>query len=197
MQSILNRQTLSAAAITAALTSAPAFADDIDIYTSQISSQQRPNLLFVLDFSGSMRDPIVDGGNRKIDILKDAMVSVLNDNFNRLNVGLGPMYASQTAGIRWPISPLDGDAHDIDPTIPAGTFTAKDVILNRILTRGAGGGTATVDALVESGQYFTGSEVTHGDTDPNFVLRHEPNVWDPVSNQYTCLLYTSPSPRDS
>ena len=70
MQSILNRQTLSAAVITAALTSAPVLADDIDIYTSQISSQQRPNLLFVLDFSSSMRDPIVAGGAAKIDILK-------------------------------------------------------------------------------------------------------------------------------
>ena len=185
MQSILNRQTLSAAVITAALTSAPVLADDIDIYTSQISSQQRPNLLFVLDFSSSMRDPIVAGGAAKIDILKDAMVTVLNENFNRLNVGLGPMYASQTAGIKWPISPLDGDAHDVDPTIPAGTFTAKDIILNRISSTNEGGGTATVDALVEAGEYFTGSAVTHGDSDPNFVLRHEPNVWDPVSNQYT------------
>ena len=185
MQSILNRQTLSAAAITAALTSTPVLADDIDIYTSQISSQQRPNLLFVLDYSSSMRDPIVAGGLPKIDILKNAMVTVLNDNFNRLNVGLGPMYASQTAGIKWPISPLDGDASDVDPAIPAGAFTSRDIILNRILSTNEGGGTATVDALVEAGQYFTGSEVTHGDNDANFVLRHEPNAWNSLNNRFT------------
>ena len=138
MQSILNRQTLSAAVITAALTSAPVLADDIDIYTSQISSQQRPNLLFVLDFSSSMKYPIVAGGAAKIDILKDAMVTVLNDNYNRLNVGLGPMYSTSTAGIKWPISPLDGDAHDVDPALPAGTFSSKDIILNRITSTNEG-----------------------------------------------------------
>ncbi len=185
MKSIVSRRTLGAAAISALVTSAPALADDIDIYTSQISSQQRPNLLFVLDFSGSMLSPIVAGGEPKVNILKQAMVRVLDDNFNRLNVGLGPLYESQTAGIKWPISPLDGDAHDVDPDIPAGTFTSKDIILDRILTTSAVGGTATVDALVEAGQYFTGSEVTHGDSDPYLIIRHEPSTWDPVSNQYT------------
>ena len=191
MKSILNYptcQTLCAATVTAALMSAPVLADDIDVYTSQISSQQRPNLLFVLDYSGSMGDPITNADgttSTKIDILKSAMTNVLDTNFNRLNVGLGSMYARNPTGIKWPISPLDGDAYDVDALIPTGTFTSKDIMLDMILNKNEGGATATVDALVEAAQYFSGSAVTHDDQDPFYVNRHRPDIWDNVLNEYS------------
>ena len=188
MKPIASRQTLCAAVATAALTSAPALADDIDVYTSQISSQQRPNILFVLDYSLSMNNSVTlsDGSSaRRINILKDAMVNLLDTNFNRLNVGLGSMFAEDPTGIKWPISPLDGDAHDVDPNIPVGTFTSKDLMLDMIQDQPLLLRTSTVDALVEAAQYFTGSAVTHSDTDPFNVTRHRPQTWDPVTNKYT------------
>jgi len=65
MDSIVARSLLRQRASKLALTTAvaavialPAQADDLDVYRAQIAKQQKPNILFVLDYSSSMNRDI-------------------------------------------------------------------------------------------------------------------------------------------
>lgn len=166
-----------------------ATADDIDVYTAQLSGNKKPNILFVLDYSGSMGRAVngwVSPRNpSKIDILKNAMRYVLDDNFERINAGIGSLYSYSTTGVRWPVSELNADAHSVDPNIPSGQFTVRDIMVKQIEERGAGGSTATVDALVEAAQYFRGEPVTHNDANPRVSRYHQPHQWNTRQERYT------------
>jgi len=177
------------ATLFAALLTASAHADDIDVYTAQIAANQKPNILFVLDYSGSMNRNIRGGrANRnnpaKIDILKEAMAQVLDSNVDRINAGIGSLYSFSTTGIRWPVSELNADANSVDAGIPAGKFTVRDIIEKQVRERNAGGMTGTVDALVEAAQYFRGDSVTHNDSPLAPANRHQPQDWDIRKEQY-------------
>lgn len=178
------------AATMASIVSTSAFADDIDIYTSSITGKPKPNILFVLDYSGSMRwdvkgrDPDKTGRPARIDILKNAMDTVLSDSSEFINAGVGSLFGTSTTGIGWPISELNADANAVDPRIPAGQFTVKDIISKQINERGADGWTATVDALVEASQYFQGEALTHNDQSDNDNSRNKPNQWNVANERY-------------
>ncbi|MGI9334980.1 MAG: VWA domain-containing protein, partial [Gammaproteobacteria bacterium] len=95
-----------------ALAGAPAqiaHADDTEVYLGASSSVGvRPNVLFVLDTSGSMSD--VDPGQTKdrLELMQEAFKSVLDQTSN-VNVGL--MRFSDPGGpILFPVSYIDGDA---------------------------------------------------------------------------------------
>lgn len=178
------------AAVLAGAFSASALADDIDVYKSRIAQQQKPNILFVLDYSGSMGWDIsgvewsTGPSPLRITVLQSAMDQILDSNEDNINAGLGSLFNGSTTGIRWPISDLTADASSIDTDIPANQFTVKDIIKQRINERGANGATATVDALVEAAQYFRGDPVTHNDSPLSPSSRHQPMTWDAASNRY-------------
>lgn len=164
-------------------------ADDIDVYLAQLAAQQKPNILFVLDYSGSMSGDIygsyeVNTNPKKIDVLKSAMHTVLDNNVDIINAGIGSLYNESTTGIRWPISELSADASTVDPDITRGKLTVADIIGMQVDERGAGGGTATVDALVEAAQYFRGDAVTHNDSNTTDGSRHKPGIWDKFNERY-------------
>ena len=219
MTSILSSRYLKPAMVSGVLigcVTIPAVADDIDVYTAQVGNNAKPNILFVLDYSGSMKDDFMGntptpGNPARIDLLKDAMNTVLNDNLNAINAGLGSLYSRTATGIQWPISELTADASSVDPAIAPGTQTVKDVIEQRVNNMDAQGRTATVDALVEAAQYFKGGKVTpydvtensFGGTAPDPVTNPAaPATWNPVSEQYEGgsgygSIATSYSPSDA
>lgn len=185
-----------------------AMADDIDVYLAQIAAQKKPNILFVLDYSGSMGWDIygnrasISGNDARIDILKNAMDELLENNFDRINAGIGSLFSTTTTGIRWPVSELNADANTIDPQIPAGQFTVRDIIKKQVNERSAGGWTATVDALVEAAQYFRGDPVTHNDANFNQADRHRPHQWHSGLQSYqdgnrSAALASTYSPSDA
>ena len=182
----------AASALAAALVALPAQADDIDVYTAQLPAQRKPNVLFVLDFSGSMNEDASGGSAsssgepRKIDTLREVMVDVLNDpqNVGSIRAGIGSIYDSTPSGVRWPISDLDADANDIDPAIPDGAFTAREVMLKQLDRVGAGGDTRTVNALVEAAMYFRGGPVVNGGRATNRPWEHKPDVWNVAAERY-------------
>lgn len=167
------------------------YADDIDVYKARFSAQNKPNILFLLDYSGSMKDdvygnnPTVSGLSSKLDILKEAMVRVLEENQDRLSVGIGSIYSDDPSGVRWPISELNADANTVDPDIPAGSFLVKDILVKELDRFGAGGATATVAALAEAAMYFKGGSVLHNDRNPLFTRLHRPDSWNTGSNSYS------------
>lgn len=178
------------AALAVGMASLGAQADDIDVYSASAISGGKPNILFVLDFSGSMAwdtsgvDNSRNNGPRRIDVLKEAMDQVLDNNVNTINAGLGSTYSEGTTGIRWPVSDLSAKANTVDANIPD-RYTVKDIIKQRINERDAAGWTSTVDALVEAAQYFRGDPVTHNDSSVVVTDRHRPATWSQNRNRYT------------
>ena len=182
--------TLILALAATALLALPAAADDIDVYTARIAAQKKPNILFVLDYSGSMNED-VDGNDarrsgrpRKIDVLKDAMDGVLEANVGKIRAGIGSIYDSTAGGVRWPVSELDADAHDIDPAIPEGALTAREVMLSQLDRQQAGGHTRTVNALVEAATYFRGGLVPNSGRDAGSATAYRSDTWDVAARRY-------------
>jgi len=141
----------------AILASTSAMADDTEVFTSQIATTAKPNLLFVLDYSGSMaEDAPGDDDLEKIDVLKAAVRNLMKDNEDKINAGIGSLYNWGPSGVLWPISDLQVDANTIDPSIPAGTKIAREAISDLLDTKEADHSTATVDAIADASRYFKG-----------------------------------------
>ncbi len=162
-----------------------AMADDTEIYAANIAADTKPNLLFVLDYSTSMGETLAGGTDDKLDILKAAVRQVLESNVGRVNAGVGSLYHTRASGIQWPITDLEADANTIDPAIPVGTMTIKDIASGQLETHGHSGGTATVDALAIAANYFRGGPVLHYNEDPLHTAAHMPKSYDAGSGYYT------------
>jgi len=167
-----------------------AMADDIDVYTAKSLNGNKPNVAFVLDFSGSMEDdvygnsPSTSGLPSKIDTLKAAMNTVLDENIDKINAGIGSVFNGVASGNRWPVTELSADASTIDPSIPAGQFTVRDIIVKQYERHEAIGATNTVAALAEAAIYLRGGPVMHDGREAQQPLAHEPEQWDVVGERY-------------
>ena len=178
-------------AATALTTSVTATADDLDVFRALIDSQNVPNILFVLDYSGSMGNDINnneitdDTTLSKFEILESAVNNLLENNKGKVNVGLGSTYNPVSSGVRWPISDLNANANTLDPNIPAeDNITVADVIGSQINRLGPGGGTGTVAALAEAAAYFRGDNVLHNDVDASDFEYHKPDQWNRDARRY-------------
>jgi len=102
-------------------------ADNNEFCSQHFSDSTRPNLLFILDNSGSMRNSIrnADGtstGQTRIDGLKEALLNMLDNTYN-VNVGLGRFaaliknkpepHAEVNVPIMFPVSHMDGEVDRI------------------------------------------------------------------------------------
>lgn len=183
------------------LAGSPLSADDLDVFTAGLTNTVKPNILLVLDYSGSMLWD-VDGNwvsdsnaeDAKINILRDAVSAVLVDGEDLMNVGVGPLYAGVSGGVQWPISAIDKDASEIDAAIPPGQFTSADIINSLLEERLAGGATATVAALAEAGMYFRGGNVYSGGADPDQSEHFSPHRWNATIEAYADGSYLAPNP---
>lgn len=161
-------------------------ADDIEVYGAEGHSTSLPNVLFIIDVSGSMReatdgeDPSV-GEPSKLDILKDVLSEVLDNSAGKINAGL-LYFNDETSGIKWPISDLNTQASTIDSDLPAG-MTNKDALKNIVEHVGAWDRTNYVSALTEAVQYFSGDEVWLNNW--SWQGAFLPPQWDSESNRYS------------
>ncbi len=178
------------ALLVAAATAMPAAADDLDVYRERLALQQKPNILFVLDYSGSMRrdtdgnHPPAAGRETKIDILRTAMENVLGANEQTINAGIGSVFGGRPSGVRWPIAPLSADPSTVDPDIPERTRSMAQVMMSQLERQGAAGNTQTVNALIEAAQYFGGGAVLNGSHPVDEHDGHRPDTWDPATRRY-------------
>jgi len=169
------------AGVAALLVSTSAMADDTEVFTAQIAASAKPNLLFVLDYSGSMADPVPGPStDKKIDVLKTAVRQLMLENKDKINAGIGSLYGTTPSGVQWPISDLEADANTIDPRIPAGTRTVRDIISMQLDSRKVEGWTSTVDALAEAASYFRGDSVYHNGRSANEPAYHIPDFYIPT-----------------
>ena len=164
--------------------SIPAQAEDIEVFFSKEASAVAPNVLFVLDTSGSMKD--TEGGVARLDILKDSLRKVLKpgeEYYKALNVGIMDFSGHRSGGIDFPVADINGDAHDIDPGIPAGTDVSS--VLDYISqSYTASGETPMGDALYFASNYFSGTQVFNSGGWRGWRNLPIP-TWDTSTNSYT------------
>jgi len=108
------------------LSAMPVIADDSEIYFTSSGSEANPNILFVLDTSGSMTrnvagDKISDGGsnpNSRYQIMRRSLETVLGSVPDDINVGLMNYSGhdfdfgdeAKANGVRYPVSVLNDTA---------------------------------------------------------------------------------------
>ena len=109
----------------------PIWADDTEIFFGDVvGTGTRPNVLFIIDTSGSMSGDVAGTGKDRLDNVKDAMYQLL-DELNGVNVGL-MRFTNPGGPILYPVSDIDGevDAGSIvntDTPIERGSDDAQEV----------------------------------------------------------------------
>jgi len=167
-----------------------ASADDIDIYKSGLLNRDKPNILFVLDYSTSMlddlqgNDPATSGLPARIDVLRTAIEDLIDKNLLSIKAGVSA-FSEASFGVNWPIVHLDEDASGVDPDIPVGVHTNASLIKDLVNDFDPFWGTATVSALLEAAAYFAGGEVTLGGSKIEDIEKFRPAVWDNAAGQYS------------
>ena len=157
------RQASFMGAITAITWLPAVHADDIE---ALVSAPKEANILFVLDVSGSMGWDVPGGGNQgdRLDQMKAAITTIIDSQTTNPNIGFTYFGGSSGSGIKWPISPLDGEAHNLDPDIPRGTSNGQVIkyMANALSARGS---TPSTDAMYEATLYFRGASPHYGSRD--------------------------------
>lgn len=147
-------------------------ADDTEIFFSGASSAAvRPNVLLILDTSGSMDTSVSGTGKTRIQIMKEALVSII-EGMEDVNVGLMRFTYQEGGPVLFPIKYIDANAGETvsepDDTKPAFNYNVttgnndgeqEDAaagavnLTNPVLRIGvipAGGGSGSVDLRVSA-----------------------------------------------
>lgn len=172
-----------------------ACAEDTEIFEDEIPPAN-PNILFLLDQSGSMGIQIRGTTQTRADALKEAFNAVMSDpGLVDIDVGLIGFSSGDSTpyahGVSFPVSPIDGDAHKImlSNLIPFGSSDATNIgyfsladdilpdptpaesvrnFLPRIMSSwNTWGGTPIVDSYHEAALYFRGEKPKWGLAAPN------------------------------
>jgi type IV pilus assembly protein PilY1 len=130
------------------LASGTASADDTEIYFSSakntLAAAVRPNVLLILDSSGSMTSTVAGTGMSRIQIMKNAMNKIL-DSMEDVNVGLMRFTKKNGGPVLFPIMYIDGPAayavsepNDLNPrysySISSGSDDAEEDIGSTVVT---------------------------------------------------------------
>ncbi|HEC15619.1 MAG TPA: VWA domain-containing protein [Sedimenticola sp.] len=103
----------------------PAYADDTEVFfgAPPSAANVHPNVLFILDTSGSMGTQVGSTGLNRMEHMKLALHSIL-DSVNNINVGL--MRFNDPGGpILFPTTFVDEPIETVSPGDPAGTVTSR------------------------------------------------------------------------
>lgn len=105
-------------------------ADDTEVYLGSSANQEgvRPNVLFILDTSGSMSAEVAGTGKDRLDNMKDAFVQIM-DSSNNINVGL-MRFTDPGGPILWPVSYIDEDVAVVESGGASVGFPVNARILN-------------------------------------------------------------------
>lgn len=181
----------------------PLIADETEIYFTDKSGEVAPNVLFVIDGSGSMSQVVTgDASNRtRLQVLKSSFQEVMNTAPANLNVGLmhyanhglgNDYWWSSIKGANFPISPIDEKVqpliatHQADDNLPNpadGNTVVREFLASIVNSWEANGYTPIVDSLYEAARYFRGETVEWGMDVPNIGWAAHPLTYD---NAPTC-----------
>jgi len=155
-----------------AMQSSLLFADDIAIFESEKPAVP-PNIMFVIDGSGSMDWAGDAAGNSRMAVLQSAMGRLLSNQTDDINVGVMSFSNNLDGDWRWlvhgpayPIRPIDSAAESVPsnsylPQVNANETTRA--YTQRVINDWVpGSGTPIVGALFEAAKYMRGENVHWG-----------------------------------
>lgn len=89
-------------------------ADDTEVFlgSGATSSNIKPNVLFIIDTSGSMDWDSDTPGQSRLEVMQDALTQILS-KANDINVGL-MTFNSRGGPVRYPLSYIDADADEVE-----------------------------------------------------------------------------------
>lgn len=119
-----------------------ALGDDTEIFFTNAKQIVKPNIMLILDVSGSMGTDDVDGDTR-LNAMKTAAKNLLN-SLSDVNVGLMVFGGDEGAYFKAPVGDIE---------------TQRTALINKIDGLWAGGNTPLSESLFESMRYFQGENV--------------------------------------
>lgn len=157
-------------------------ADETEIYFADKSGEVTPNVLFLIDASGSMSQTVTgDASNRsRMQVLKDSFSEVMTTAPSNLNIGLmhyanhglgNDYWWSAIKGVNFPptladekVEPLIATYKNADnlPNPADGNTTVRQFLSSVVNSWSANGYTPIVDSLYEASRYFRGDKVGWG-----------------------------------
>lgn len=156
------------------------FAEDIEIYNR---IQTEPNVLFILDQSVSMLEPVGATGLNRDQIVKQAFQQVMGQTYNNLNVGFMDYGRDNGAGVDLPVADINQPAKNVEPNVVSTTETYASM-LSRFVTNIEGpqpnAKTATVEALLEAAKYYRGEIIDN----KSQGYQGPPGVWNDTNSNY-------------
>lgn len=177
-------------------------ADETEIYFTDKSGEVAPNVLFVIDSSGSMSQHL--GGDTanptRLQELKSAFQSVMDTAPTNLNIGLmhysnhglgNDYWWSSIKGTNFPISPIDEKVqpliatYQVDDNLPnpdTGNTVVREFLASIVSSWDANGYTPIVDSLYEAARYFRGDSVKWGMDLPSIGWAAHPLTYDGAVN---------------
>lgn len=193
-------------------------ADETEIYFADKSGEVTPNVLFLIDASGSMSQTVT-GTDSRMDVLKSSFQNVMDNAPPNLNVGLmhyanhglgNDYWWSSIKGVNFPISPIDSpinaaeigmttayeDLYKLPGTQPALTTPVRQFLAEIVNSWSANGYTPIVDSLYEAARYYRGDEVGWGKGLATLGWAAHPLTYE---NAISCTEYKTvlPAPNDT
>ncbi|UOG91756.1 MAG: hypothetical protein L3K52_16440 [Candidatus Thiothrix sulfatifontis] len=185
-------------------------ADETEIYFTDKSGEVAPNVLFVIDASGSMSQVVTGdaSGRTRLKVLKDSFQEVMSTAPTNLNVGLmhyanhglgADYWWSSIKGANFPVTPIDATveplitSYQVDDNLPdpaTSSTVVREFLSSIVNSWDANGYTPIVDSLYEAARYFRGDSVEWGMDVPKIGWAAHPLTYD---NAPTC---TAPRQED-
>jgi type IV pilus assembly protein PilY1 len=125
-------QSVAAACAATLWCTTPVWGDDTEIFFGDIdSAQARPNVLFIIDTSGSMSGTVTGTGKDRLDNVKDAMYTLL-DELNNVNIGL-MRFTNPGGPVLYPVKYIDADVNagsivTVETAIARGSDDAQELV---------------------------------------------------------------------
>lgn len=185
-----------------------AVADDSEIYSSAAPAVN-PNILFLLDTSGSMYQNKMDDGKgnmkTRMEVLQEVFADVITNAPPNLNIGLMRYGGEETAdpsGVGFPIKPIDSEALPvITGSIPVDQDNLPDPVAGQTVREffpqvvnswEAKGSTPIVDSLTEVARYFRGEEVSWFAAQyPGHIRAAHPSSYSGAISYDACASYST------
>ena len=161
-------------------------ADETEIYFTGSTDKVRPNILFLIDASGSMSTPVPGDplDRSRMQVMQEAFKQTMTELPSNLNIGLthyaneaniGDYYWGSNKGINFPVTPPDDKVqpmlapyqnNDNLPNPSSGSQKVRSFLSEVVQGWQAQGGTPIVDALYEAARYYRGDSVGWGMASP-------------------------------
>ncbi|MGB5598511.1 MAG: PilC/PilY family type IV pilus protein [Thiothrix litoralis] len=190
-------------------------ADETEIYFADKSGEVSPNVLFLIDGSGSMSQAVT-GSDSRMDVLKSSFKNVMDNAPANLNVGLmhyanhglgNDYWWSSIKGVNFPVSPIDSEIGsstdggagmmDADENLyklsgaqPPLTTPVRSFLSSVVESWSADGYTPIVDSMYEAARYYRGDQVGWGMGLPTLGWSAHPLTYE---NSISCTAYQTAS----